>query len=140
MNATLINPFKVYVPSEREVVGTVGSMIPNGKLKLIPGTIARYEAGTNKAIGVILLNKAGESTTLPCSKKVSATVVSALANGKTKAEVLSAIAKLEITEYENNKTHEMQQTISAPIGEAGMEEELSIVAANKSTVTYEDLA
>ena len=139
MNETLLNPFKTYVPSEREVVGTVGSLIPNGKLKLIPGTIARYEAGTNKAIGIILINKAGESTTLPCSKKVSKTVVDALANGKSKSECLAAIAKLEVTEYENNKTHKLQQTISAPIGEAGVEEELTIVAANKSTVAFEDL-
>lgn len=141
MSATmLINKFKVYEPTERETIGTVSSMIPKGKLKLIPNTVKKYEDGTNKAIGVILINKDGESTTLPCSKAVSKVMVDALLAGKTKKDVLSAIAKLEITQFEHNKTHELCQVISAPVGEGNTEEEYTIDLLAKSTTAYEDLA
>ena len=140
MSATqLLNPFKVFETTERETIGTVASLIPNGKLKLIPGTINRYNEGTNVAIGVILIDKDGASTTLPCSKKVSKNVVNALENGTKKTDALIFIAKLEVCQYQNNKTHEIQQTISAPVGENGEEEEVDINVVPKTVATWADL-
>ena len=140
MNATLINPFKVYVPSERDIVAVVSALIPQGKIKFIPNTLKKYRDGVNKAVGVILTNKKGESTTLPCSKAVSKAIVSALDSGTPKADCLAVIAKLEVTQFEHNQTHEMVQVISAPVGVGGEEEELNIAQAVSNTATYEDLA
>jgi len=142
MNATLINPFKVYVPSERDVVAVVGDLIPGGTLKFIPRTIAKFKTEVNKAIGVILTNAEGESTTLPCSKAVSRSIVDAMEDGTvTKSGALAIIAGLQITEFTHNKTNEVCQVISAPVGEGSDEEELTITKANlaKNKVTYEDL-
>jgi hypothetical protein len=140
MSATqLINKFKVYEPSERDTIGTVSSLIPKGKLKFIPNTITKYQNGVNKAIGIILINQAGESTTLPLSKRVSKGIVDAFEAGKSKKELLGAIAKLEVTQFEHNTTGEMCQVVSAPIGEAGTEEEYTVADLGKSTVTFEEL-
>lgn len=136
---TLLNPFKVYVPSERDVVAVVSTLIPQGKLKLVPGTVKRYKDGINKAIGVILINKKGESTTLPCSKAVSKAMVDALDSDTPKKDVLSAISKLEITQFEHNTTHEIVQVISAPVGEGGEEEEFTIESLTKNATTFENL-
>jgi hypothetical protein len=135
---TLLNPFKVYVPSERDVVATVSQLIPKGKLKFIPNTIKKYKDGVNKAIGVILINAKGESTTFPCSKAVSKTIVNALENGETKQDCLAVIAKLEITQYEYQGT--VMQTISANVGEGSSEEEYVTEMLVKNVKTYEDLA
>lgn len=140
MSATkLINKFKEYVPTERDSLGTVASLIPKGKLRLIPGTIKRFNDGVKKAIGVILTNQEGESTTLPCSKAVSATVVSALEAGVPKVDVLAIISKLEVTQFEHDKTGKMCQVISAPVGEGSTEEEFLVTALAKNTKQYEDL-
>jgi len=142
MNATLVNPFKVYVPAEREIVAVVGDLIPGGTLKFIPRTIAKFKSGVNKAVGVILTNAEGESTTLPCSKAVSKSIVEAMEDGTiTKANALAIIAGLEITEFVHNTTQEVCQVISAPVGEGTEEEALTInkVALAKNKVTYEDI-
>ena len=136
----LINKFKVYISSERETIGTVASLIPTGKLKLIPNTVKKYQDGVNKAIGIILTNAEDESTTLPCSKAVSKKMVDALENGAKKADVLAIIAKLDVTQFEHNKTGEICQVISAPIGEGSTEEEYLVTALAKNVKTYEDLA
>jgi hypothetical protein len=139
MSATmLINKFKEYIPSEREIIGTVASMIPNGKLKLIPNTVEKYENGVNKAIGIILINSAGESTTLPCSKAVSKAVVEALNAGENKKDVLAIIAKLEITQFVHKTTGEICQVVAAPIS-YGDEEEISTDFALESVKSYSDL-
>lgn len=141
---TLINPFKVYVPSERDVVGIVADLIPNGTLRFIPRTLDKFRKGTNLAIGVILTNANGESTTLPCSKAVSKNAVDNLDSGKaTKENVLGIIACLEITQFVHEKTNEVCQVISAPVSEGGEEDGFAITKANiakaKAKMTYEDL-
>lgn len=138
---TLVNPFKVYVPSERDVVAIVSTLIPSGTLKFIPKTIAKFKSGVNQAIGVILTNAKGESTILPCSKAVSKSIVEALDKDITKADALAIIASLEITQFVHNKTNEVCQVISAPVGEGSEEETLDInkVTLAKHKMTYEDL-
>ena len=137
----LLNPFKVYVPKERNIVGMVADLIPNGKLRFIPRTIKKYKDNINLAIGVILTNAEGESTTLPCSKAVSKSIVEALDNGTEKADCLGIIARLEITEFKHNKSNEMVQVISAPVGEGGEEESIDItkVSLAKRKLTYEEI-
>jgi hypothetical protein len=140
--ATLLNPFKVYVPTERDIVGMVSEIIPNGTLRFIPRTISKFKSGVNQAIGVILTNNKGESTTLPCSKAVSKSIVEAIDNGSvTKADALAIVAGLEITQFVHNKTNEIVQIISAPATEGTAEESIDItrVALAKHKVAYEDL-
>jgi len=140
MSATqLISKFKVYEPSERDSLGTVASLIPKGKLKFIPNTIKKYQDKINQAIGIILINQAGESTTLPLSKRVSKGIVDAFEAGADKKKLLSAIAKLEVTQFEHNKTGKMCQVVSAPVGEAGTEEEYTVADLGESTVSFEEL-
>jgi hypothetical protein len=119
-------------------LGTVSSFIPNGSLKFVPGTIDRYKLGTIKAMAMILINKDGDSTSVPLSKKVSAVIKKALDNGSPKRDVLAAIAKLDILENEDGVN-----TISAPRSATGEEEtfEIGVKGANVSKVkaTYEDL-
>ena len=112
-----------------ETIGTVASQIPGGSLKFVPGTFT-----SGKRIAIILTNKAGESTVLACSKRVSATLRSALENGSTKKDLLAAIVKLEISEDEEGRNF-----IMAPQGVGGQEEELNISVATKQKVSYEDL-
>ena len=129
--------FKVYVPKESTLVelGTVAKQIPGGSLKFCPGTIGRYQSGTTKSMAMVLLNKQGESATLPLSKAVSATIKKALENGSTKKECLAAILKLEVRENADGII-----TIGAPRGLNGEEEELTVSNAVKIVTTYEDLA
>lgn len=130
------------VNKERLVIGTVESLIPNGTLRFIPRTIAKYKAGTNLAIGVILTNADGESTTLPCSKAVSKSIVDALEDETfTKRKALEIIAGLEIIEFVHNKTNEVCQVISAPFVEGGIRESLTFTKTPlaKRKVSYEDL-
>jgi len=132
--------FKEYVSTANLTeLGTVSSFIPNGSLKFVPGTIDRYTLGTIKAMAMILTNSAGESVSVPLSKKVSAVIKKALDNATPKKEILAAIAKLEILENEKGAN-----TISAPRGSTGEEESFDIGAkganVSKVKVTYEDLA
>lgn len=129
--------FKVYVPKESNLVelGTVAQQIPGGSLKFCPGTVAKYQAGSIKSMAMVLLNKKGESATLPLSKNVSATIKKALENGSTKKECLAAILKLQILETEDGAN-----IISAPRGAGGEEEELTVANATKLVTSYEDLA
>ena len=139
MEAVLVNPFKTYVPSERDTIGTVSSFIPKGKLKFIPNTIKKYQDGVNKAIGIILTNVKGESTTLPCSKAVSKKMVIALEEGSDKEEVLGIIAKLDVTQFVHNKTNEICQVVSAPVGKGSTEEDYLMDVLKKSVKEYADL-
>ena len=124
--------FKVYQGTQTslETIGTVLAQIPGGSLKFVPGTFT-----SGKRIAVILTNKAGESTVVACSKRVSATLQAALADGKTKKEMLGAIAKLEISEDEEGRNF-----IVAPQGAGGQEEDFTVAELKKSVATYEDLA
>jgi hypothetical protein len=129
--------FKMYERAESTLVeiGTVGQQIPGGSLKFTPGSLAKFQAGSIKAISMLLTNKKGESLTMPLSKRVSGTIKNALENGKAKSDCLKAIAKLLILE-----TEEGANIISAPQGEGGVEEELVInTSATNSKVSYQDL-
>ena len=129
--------FKMYERAESTLVeiGTVGQQIPGGSLKFTPGSLAKFQAGQIKAISMLLTNKKGESLTCPLSKRVSATIKSALENGSTKSDCLKAIAKLTIVETEDGSN-----IISAPQGTGGVEEEITINATvTNSKVSYEDL-
>lgn len=130
-------PFKVWTPTESNLteLGTVASQIPGGTIKFTPGSLAKYQAGQIKAISILLTNKKKESATAPLSKRVSATIANALKNGATKGECLTAILKLTLVETEDGAN-----IISAPRGESGQEEEISVATASKSTVSYEDFA
>ena len=142
MVTTLLKPFEVYVPAERDVVATVGELIPNGSLMFIPRTIAKYKSGTNLAVGMVLTTADGKSTTLPCSRAVSKSIVDAMEDESlTKTGALAIIAGLEITQFVHNTTNEVCQVISAPVGQGADEEILTITRANiaKNKVTYEDL-
>jgi hypothetical protein len=130
--------FKVYERAESTLVeiGTVSSQIPGGSLKFTPGSLAKFQAGQIKSISMLLTNKKGESTTCPLSKRVSATIKTALENGTTKSDCLRAVAKLNIVETEDGAN-----IISAPQGVGGVEEELVINAAvTNSKINYQDLA
>ena len=128
--------FKVWEPTQGNLteLGTVASLIPGGSIKFTPGSLAKYQAGQIKAISMLLINKKGESTTAPLSKRVSATIKNALANGSGKTECLQAILKLQVLETEDESN-----IISAPRGANGEEEEVTVASASKSKVTYEDL-
>lgn len=129
--------FKMYERAESTLVeiGTVGQQIPGGSLKFTPGSLAKFQAGSIKAISMLLINKKGESLTMPLSKRVSATIKSALEGGKAKSDCLKAIAKLLILETEDGAN-----IISAPQGEGGVEEEIVINATvTNSKVSYQDL-
>jgi hypothetical protein len=128
--------FKMWTPTESNLteLGTVASQIRGGKIKFTPGSLAKYQAGQIKAISILLTNKKGESTTAPLSKRVSATMKSALANGSTKQDCLSAILKLQLLETEDGAN-----IISAPRGASGEEEEVSVESGAKSQTTYEDI-
>lgn len=129
--------FKKYEPKEANLtdLGTVASQIPGGKLSFTPNSLAKYQAGQIKAISILLTNKKGDSTTAPLSKRVSATISNALKAGKTKADCLAAILKLMIVETEDGSN-----IISAPRGEGGTEEEVSVASAKANATAYEDLA
>ena len=129
--------FKVYERAESTLVeiGKVSSMIPGGSLKFTPNSLNKFKAGQIKAISMLLTNKKGESLTMPLSKRVSATIKNALDNDSTKSDCLKAIAKLTIVE-----TEEGANIISAPQGEGGVEEEITINASvTNSKVSYQDL-
>ena len=129
--------FKVYERTESTLVeiGTVGAQIPNGSLNFTPNSLNKFKAGQIKAISMLLTNKKGESLTMPLSKRVSATIKNALDNDSTKSDCLKAIAKLTIVE-----TEEGANIISAPQGEGGVEEEITINASvTNSKVSYQDL-
>lgn len=129
--------FKMYERAESTLteIGTVSSQIPGGSLKFTPNSLAKFQAGQIKSISMLLTNKKGESLTMPLSKRVSATIKSALENGSTKNDCLKAIAKLSIVE-----TEEGANIISAPQGAGGVEEEITINAnTNNSKVSYDDL-
>ena len=132
--------FKQYVSTANLTeLGTVSSFIPGGSLKFVPGTIDRYNLGTIKAMAMILIDSNDESASVPLSKRVSAVVKKALANGTPKKDVLAAIAKLEIIEDEEGRNF-----ISAPRGTSGDEEAFEIGAKGsnvaKSKATFEELA
>ena len=129
--------FKVYERAESTLVeiGKVSSLIPGGSLKFTPNSLNKFKAGQIKAISMLLTNKKGESLTMPLSKRVSATIKNALDNDSTKSDCLKAIAKLTIVE-----TEEGANIISAPQGEGGVEEEITINASvTNSKVSYQDL-
>lgn len=129
--------FKMYERTESTLVeiGTVGQQIPGGSLKFTPGSLAKFQAGSIKAISMLLTNKKGESLTMPLSKRVSATVKNALENGSNKSDCLKAIAKLLILETEDGAN-----IISAPQGTGGVEEEITINATvTNSKISYQDL-
>ena len=129
--------FEMWTPTEGNLteLGTVASQIPGGKIKFTPGSLAKYQAKQIKAISILLANKKGESTTAPLSKRVSATIANALANGSSKKDCLTAILKLQVLETEDGSN-----IISAPRGAGGDEEEVAVATATKSSVTYEELA
>jgi hypothetical protein len=129
--------FKTYVPKESTLVelGTVVSQIPGGKLDYTPGSLSKYLAGSIKSISILLTNKKGESTTLPVSKRVAATVKLAIDNGTSKKDCLIAISKLLIVETEDGSN-----IIVGPRGADGEETEITIAAAQKSAVTFDDLS
>lgn len=122
--------FKKYegTSTELETIGTVASTIKGGTLKFVPGT---FQSG--KRIAIILLNKAGDSTVIACSKRVSQGLRDALANGVEKKSMLSAISNLEISEDEQGRNF-----IIAPQGSGG-EEEFKVVDLQKVSVTYDEL-
>ena len=127
--------FKVYEASNTlESLGTVNEIIPNGKLKFVPGTIDRYNNGVIKSMNIILIDESGASATCPLSKRVSATVKKALDSGSTKQEVAAVIFNLEIGEDEDGRMF-----IMAPRGSSGEEEEFSFNQVKKVKTTYEDL-
>lgn len=115
-------------------LGTVAQQIPGGSIKFTPGSLAKYLAGQIEAISMVLYDKKGESDTAPLSKRVSATIKNALANGSSKTECLQAILKLQLVE-----TKDGSNIISAPRGAGGEEEEVTVASASKSKVTYDDL-
>lgn len=114
--------------------GTVISKIPGGKLKFCPGTIDRYNAKSIKAMSILLFNKKGESTSVPMSKTLSATVAKALDAGTDKKTILGAISKLSI--YENE---EGMNIIGRPQGSSEEEIEFTAVELAKVTADYEAL-
>lgn len=128
--------FKKWTPKESNLteLGTVAELIPGGTINFTPGSLARYKAGQIKAISILLENKKGESDTAPLSKRVSATISNALASGATRAECLTAILKLQMLE-----TEEGANIISAPRGESGEEEGITVATAAKSKVTWDDM-
>lgn len=128
--------FKTWTPTASNLteMGTVAEQIPNGTIKFTPGSLDRYNSGQIKAISMLLVNKQGESDTAPLSKRVSATISNALKNGATKRDCLTAILKLEMIETEDGAN-----IISAPRGAGGEEEEVTVVSASKTKVSYDDL-
>jgi hypothetical protein len=129
--------FKVYERTESTLVeiGTVGAQIPNGSLNFTPNSLNKFKAGQIKAISMLLTNRKGESLTMPLSKRVSATIKTALENGSTKTDCLKAISKLTIVEMEDGAN-----IISAPQGSGGVEETITINASvTNSKVSYEDI-
>ena len=128
--------FKQWVPAESTLtdLGTVAQQIPGGTIKFTPGSLAKYQAGQIKAVSILLTNKKGESTTAPLSKRVSATIKTAIGNGATKQDCLAAILKLSLLETEDGAN-----IISAPRGAGGEEEEVSVAMATKVKTSYEDL-
>ena len=141
MSATkLLKKFAVYERTERETLGTVLSLVPKGKLRFIPGTFRRYKEGITKAIGIILENSKGESTTLPCSKAVSKVVTTALEDGThTKRDLMKFISGLEVLQFDD-KEGETLQVISMPPGEGDEEAFATEALAKQKPVTIEDLA
>ena len=128
--------FKKYERTESTLteLGTVASHIPGGKLSFTPGSLQKFLAGNIKAISILLIAKNGDSATTPLSKRMSAVVKAALANGASKAECLQAISGLLILETEDGSN-----IIAAPRGADGEEESITIGARHQPKVTYDDL-
>jgi hypothetical protein len=128
--------FKTWTPKESNLteIGTVAEQIPGGTIKFTPGSLDRYRVGQIKAISMLLVNKKGESDTAPLSKRVSATISNALKNDIPKRDCLTAILKLQMLETEDGSN-----IISAPRGAGGEEEEVTVVSASRTKVTYDDL-
>jgi hypothetical protein len=124
--------FKMYerTSTELETIGTVATVIgKGGSLRFVPGTFT-----SGKRIAIILQNKKGESTVIACSKRVSEGLKSALDEGTSKKQMLSAISKLEVSEDEEGRNF-----IIAPVGSGGVEEAFTIEDLNKVTTSFEDL-
>lgn len=132
--------FKVYEPTESKLVelGTVQSQVgKGGSISFTPGTLAKFEAGTIKALSILFKKKNGESVTCPLSKRVSATVFKAMKNGTKKSQVLTIISKLMVCESEEDSD---LNVICGPRGAGGTEEELVMDdKVTKSSVSYADL-
>lgn len=127
--------FKKYERTEGTLteLGSVASQIPGGKLKFTPGSLDKYKAKSIKAISILLIDKKGDSTTAPLSKRASAAILAALDNGASKEDCLAAISKLVVVETEDGAN-----IIAAPQG-SNDEVEITVATASKNKVTYDDL-
>jgi hypothetical protein len=124
--------FKKYesTATDLEIVGTVSSVIgKGGTLKFVPNTFT-----SGKRLAIILLNKKGESTVLPCSTRVTNVTKDAKNKGASKKQMLAAISRLEVSEDEDGRNF-----IIAPRGSGGEEESFVIEDLTKETVSYDDL-
>ena len=123
--------FAVYESTTLDDLGTPATAVgEGGSLAFIPKNLANVA----KRVVLVLKNKAGESTTLSCSKQVSAMVRKALNSGMEKKKALAILAKLSILEGETDVPY-----LCAPAGEGNLEEFTIEELAENKVANYEEL-
>ena len=121
--------FKVYVMTEREVLGTVNELAQaGGKLKFSQKSLN----DKSKQLCVVIERKDGKSATVTCSKAVTAGLRAAMENGTSKKKCLASIMALEVVEAPNGGNY-----VSAPAGAQG--ESFTVAELKKESVSFEEL-
>jgi hypothetical protein len=109
-----------------ENLGTVASNFKGMSLRFTNKNLA-----SEKRVNIIAKDKSGEEYNLPLSAPLSGVVRKALANGKSKKEILAAITKLDL--YQDGEKYFVFQ----PQGEANEEFLVDNLASEK--VSYDEM-
>lgn len=109
-----------------ENLGTVASNFKGMSLRFTNKNLA-----SEKRVNIIAKDKSGEEYNLPLSAPLSGVVRKALANGKSKKEILAAITKLDL--YQDGEKYFVFQ----PQGEANEEFLVESLASEK--VSYDEM-
>ena len=109
-----------------ENLGTVASNFKGMSLRFTNKNLA-----SEKRVNIIAKDKSGEEYNLPLSAPLSGVVRKALANGKSKKEILAAITKLDL--YQDGEKYFVFQ----PQGEANDEFLVDNLASEK--VSYDEM-
>lgn len=109
-----------------ENLGTVASNFKGMSLRFTNKNLA-----SEKRVNIIAKDKSGEEYNLPLSAPLSGVVRKALANGKSKKEILAAITKLDL--YQDGEKYFVFQ----PQGEANEEFLVDTLASEK--VSYDEM-
>ena len=117
-------------------LGTVKSLIPEGTIRYVQGTVERFRNGSIKALNSVLTKADGSSTLMVLTKNLSADIVKAFDNGVSEEDTLAVLLDLQIVENEDG-----WQGISRPRSENGGEVPVSfkVKELSEKKRSYQDL-